>query len=167
MSEWDDIRDFEGWKQKLGELLAEAAAACKSEDVEPRFKLCQRLNDFVLQSGPNDEKIRALDKIASAAASDLMRLTIEERLKAMVERNTELARLTKEFEAQAKVADQEAGAIRLEKARKAVFSLTDAVGAIKELGSALDEEKDADLAARLDRALKSIQDLRSLIEREA
>jgi hypothetical protein len=167
MSEWDDIRGFEGWKKKLGELLAEAATAGKCEDVEPRFKLCQRLNEFVVRSGPNDEQIRALDKIAAAVASDLMRLTIEERLKALVERNTELARLAKEFQAQADAAASAAGAIRLEKARKVVLTLTDTVSAIKEFGNALEEEKDADLAARLDRAMKSIQDLRSLIEREA
>ena len=167
MSEWDDIHDFEGWNKKLGELLAEAATAGKCEDVEPRFKLCQRLNEFVVRSGPNDEKIRALDKIAGAVASDLMRLTIEERLKALVERNTELARLAKEFQAQADAAASAAGVIRLEKARKVVLTLTDTVSAIKEFGNALEEEQDADLAARLDRAMKSIQDLRSLIEREA
>jgi phage-related protein len=135
--------------------------------VEPRFKLCQRLNEFVLQSSPNDEQIRALDKIAAAVASDLMRLTIEERLKALVERSTELARLTKDFQAQADAAASAAGAIRLEKARKVILTLTDTVSAIKEFGNALEEGKDADLAARLDRAMKSIQDLRSLIERQA
>lgn len=166
MSEWDEIRGLEGWKKKLDELLAEAAEACKCEDVEPRFKLCRRLNEFVSQSSPNDEQIRALDRIAAAVASDLMRLTIEERLKALVERSTELARLTKDFQAQADAASAEAGAIRLEKARKVAYALTDTVSAIKEFGNAL-EEKDAELAARLERAMKSIQDLRSLIEREA
>jgi hypothetical protein len=167
MSEGEDIRGFEGWKKKLGELLAEAETACQCEDPEPRFKLSRRLTEFVEQSYPNDGQIRALDKIAAGLATDLMLNTIGERLKSLAQRNTELARLAKEFQAQADAAAASASSIRLEKARKVVLSLTDSVSAIKELGVALQEEKEGELAARLEKALKSIQDLRSFIEREA
>ena len=98
MSEWDDIEGFESWSRKLRSLLDAAADAAKQTNHDSRFAMSERLTEFVENSFPNDEKIRALDDIASKAAIGLLEQNVDERLKSIVTRNTELAQLSKQFD---------------------------------------------------------------------
>ena len=164
MSHWDDIEGYAGWRKELTELLARAEEAAKSPEVEQRFEVSRRLNEFISTSRPNDEQIRALDTIAAAAAVDLMRLTIDERLKAIIERGAALAKLTKDFEAAAEAAAASAGSIRLERVRRVVQSLTESVEAVNELRLSLQGGADEEMAARLEQALNTLRELRNHVE---
>ena len=72
MSEWDGIQGFDGWSAKLRALLQEADRAAKTGEEADRFSVSARLTEFVGESFPNDEKIRALDDVAGKAAMDYM-----------------------------------------------------------------------------------------------
>ncbi|MBP1723017.1 MAG: hypothetical protein H6Q44_722 [Deltaproteobacteria bacterium] len=167
MSEWDNIQGFGGWREKLGELLAEAQKAAQNEDATARFRVSERLNQFVAESWPNDDKIQALDKVAVGAARGLMLSTLEERLKSLVDHNTELTTLTKMIQSQSEAAAASAKAIRLERVNKVLSTFTESVNAIRDFRTVLEKGPDDELTARLERVMKAIQDLRRLVEREA
>ena len=165
MSEWDDIEGVEGWTKKLNELLGEAEAMAKNQNMEDRLALSRRLTDFILQSGPHTPEIKELDEIAGETAKGLMLGSIDDRLKSIRAASVEYAKLTKQFETQAGAASAAAGSIRLDRIRRVTTSLTDSINAVKELRTGLTEGEDDELATRLDRAMKSLQDFRNSIER--
>lgn len=167
MSEWDGIRGVDGWRQKLHALADEARALALTDDLEKRFALCDRLNAFIARSRPNNKSIQALDEIAADLATSLMQATVEERLQALAERGAELALLTKELEGRAAAAAASAQSIRLERARKAVDSLTETVNSLKELRRLLGSGDDAELAKGVEQAINTLQRVRNAIERSS
>lgn len=167
MSEWDGIRGVDGWRQKLQALAGEAKTLALSDDLEKRFALCDRLNAFIAHSRPNSKAIQALDEIAADLATSLMQATVEERLQALAERGAELALLTKELEGRAAAAAASAQSIRLERARKAVDSVTETVNSLKELRRLLGSGDDAELARGVEQAINTLQRVRNAIERSS
>jgi len=165
MSEWDGISGFDGWSGKLRDLLKDANAAARSEDIEQRFEASERLTQFVENSRPNDEPIKALDDIAKRAAIGLLRQTIDERLASIVERNGELAALGKKFSDAASGARKSAAALRLERATKALESLNDGIVKLKDLRDSLKSAADKDIAAAVDKAMAAAKAARALIEK--
>jgi hypothetical protein len=167
MSEWENIQGMDGWRMKLSELLKEAEGAAQHGDLAARLALSSRLTEFIVHSSPNTPEILALDGIADQARAGLLRLTIEERLAEISARTADLARLTKEFQTQAAVAEASAAAIRLERTRRVVGVLTESVQVLNELRSVLETNTDAELTTRIGRLIVSIQTLRTQIERPA
>ncbi len=165
MSEWDGIEGVEGWRNKLNELLGEAEAMAKNQNIDDRLALSRRLTDFILQSSPGTPEIKQLDEIAGDTAKGLLMGTIDDRLKSIRAASVEYTKLAKQFDAQAETASAAASSIRLERIHRVATSLTDSINAVKELRTGLKEGEDDELAARLDRALKSLQDFRNSIER--
>ena len=168
MNEFKDIHDFEGWRAKLEELLAEAAVAARQDDVEARFGLTQRLTQFIRSSAPNNAPdIQHLDLMAEKTVQGLLRQTIEERLAAIGERTAEIARLSEKFDAQAEAGEKAAKSIRLERAVTVVDSLTESVRALKEFRGLLESPVNGQgdpLAGSIDRVISSIQRLRTSVE---
>ncbi|HSO07699.1 MAG TPA: hypothetical protein VLW45_10680 [Pelomicrobium sp.] len=167
MSEWDGIRGVDAWRRKLQTLTEEAKALALDDDLEKRFALVDRLNAFILHSRPNNQSIQALDAIAADTATSLMQATVAERLQALAERGAELALLTKELEGHAAAAAASAQSIRLERARKAVDSMTETVSSLKELKRLLGSSDDAELARGVEQAINTLQRIRNAIERTA
>lgn len=165
MSEWDGIEGFESWTRKLRDLMGDAAKAAKRTEPEARFAMSERLTEFVENSFPNDEKIKALDEIASKAAIGLLEQNIDDRLKSIVTRNTELAQLTKQFEAGADDANASAASIRFERVKKALDVLNTGVVTLKELRATLTTGSDKQLIASIDRAMTAAQSVRNLLEK--
>ena len=165
MSEWDGIESFESWSRKLRSLLDAAADAAKQTNHDSRFAMSERLTQFVENSFPNDEKIRALDEIASRAAIGLLEQNIDERLKSIVARNAELAQLSKQFDVGAEDARASAASIRFERARKTLDVLNNGVETMKDLRSTLKTGADRQLIASIDKAVIAAQKVRDLLRK--
>jgi hypothetical protein len=165
MSEWDDIEGFESWSRKLRSLLDTAADAAKQTNHDSRFAMSERLTEFVENSFPNDAKIRALDEIASKAAIGLLEQNIDDRLKSIVTRNTELAQLSKHFDSGAEDARASAASIRFERERKALDVLNTGVETMQDLRSTLKTGTDRQLIASIDRAVTAARKVRDLLQK--
>jgi len=164
MSEWTGITGYEGWRDKLSELLDEAARAARESDIDRRFGVSDRLLMFMRKSYPNDESIRALDDIARQAAADLMMTTIEERLAAISQRTGQYLQLTKAFEARAAENEAAAASIRLEHVMNVIDSTTKTIESVRELKESLkDTAGDRKVAAMIDDTIEAIEKLRSRV----
>lgn len=165
MSEWDNINGFEQWSAKLGELLGEAREAARNPDSNARFAVSDRLTEFILNSRPNDEAIKALDDLAARTSQDLMLGILDERLKEIVGRTAEWHQLTKQFSEHAASAGAQAAAIRLEKAHRVAQSLTESVNLLQDLRSSLSDTDDPEFSRNVSEAVETLQKLRAQIER--
>jgi hypothetical protein len=119
----------------------------------------------VENSFPNDEKIKALDEIASKAAIGLLEQNIDDRLKSIVSRNSELAQLSKQFETGAADANASAASIRFERVKKTLDVLNSGVATLKDLRSTLKTGSDKQLIASIDKAMAAAQTVRNLLEK--
>jgi hypothetical protein len=166
MIRWDALHGVEAWEAVLNELLAKArSAASKGEEGEAeRKEISDLLVEFVRRSRPNDEEILALDEVASKAAIDLLKTTIDGRIEGIAARSTELARLGKQFEILAEKGKADAASIRLERIREVAQGLTATVASLQGLKATLTEGSDEELAAAIERGIKQVQDLRKLVE---
>ena len=165
MSEFDGISGFEGWSAKLRDLLREANASARSDDLDSRLAASERLIHFVEASRPDDEAIQALDAIAKKTATALLLQTIDERLASIVARNGELASLGKQFEDAGAGAKKTAAALRLERATKVLEALNDGIIKMKELRDSLRSGSDKDLATAIEKAVTAARSVRSLLEK--
>ena len=165
MSEWDNIEGFQQWSDKLGELLGEAREVAHHPDSAPRFAISDRLSEFIQNSRPNNEAIKALDKLAARASQDLMLGTLDERLKEIIGRTAEWHQITKQFSDLAAAAGAQAAAIRLEKAHRVALALTESVHRLQDLRSSLSETDAPEFARNVAKAVDTLQKLRAQIER--
>ena len=163
MSEFDGIEGHDGWQAKLNQLLTEARKEAKKDDTA-REVMADRLVEFVTRSVPNDDAILALDEIAKNAAVDLLRRTVEERVQAITERNAQFAGLRKQFETLA--AKGEARAFRLERVREVADRLTDTVTQLRGFLDNLSHPNDDKLVEAVTEGIKTVKDLRELVETE-
>ena len=165
--EWDDIEGQEQWKAKLDELLKAAEAAAREADDQKRLAVSRRLTDFIMHSWPNDKAIKAMDELAKHAAQDLLLQTVQDRVREIAGRTAELHQLAKEFQDRADAASARASGIRLEKAHSVTRALTDSVHLLKDFQTSLDTQDDAELIRSVEKAMDTIQKLRTLVERES
>jgi hypothetical protein len=164
MSEWSSIEDLQGWKDKLGELLAEARKAALQEELAPRIGINERLMQFVENSWPNSSEITALDEIATQTASALLRQTIEERLQTITERTGEYQRLGKQFAAIAEENEAKADSIRLGAITSFIDSTTRLVDSAKALQNSLnDNAADQKLGEKIAQMIAALEALRSSV----
>lgn len=163
MSEFDGIEDYEGWSAKLGELLTEAEGIAQ-EGLEPRLNLSRRFMDFIIHSHPATPEIRMLDELADRARESLLLATIDERIAAISNRNSELIRLTKTFREKTASANATAASLRLEQTNRTVNVLTESLQEIRALKDTLDSVADADLITKIEKAVASIRKLRDSFE---
>jgi len=164
---WENIEGHEQWKAKLDELLKDATDAVRESDDQKRLEVSDRLTDFIMHSWPNDQVIHAMDEIAKRAAQDLLLQTVQDRVREIAGRTAEFHQLAKQFRDSSEEASARAAEIRLQKARRVTQTLTDSVLVLKDFRSALDSGSDADLVRSIEKAIETIQKLRSLVERES
>lgn len=165
MSEWDNIEGFQQWSDKLGELLGEARVAARNPDSDARFAVSDRLTEFILNSRPNNEAIKALDDIAARTSQNLMLGILDERLMEIIGRTAEWLQIAKQFSEQAASAGAQAAVIRLEKAHQVALSLTESVHRLQELRSSLSDADDPEFVKSVSKAVETLQKLRAQIER--
>jgi len=164
MSEWSNIEGLQGWKDKLGELLAEARKAAQQEELDPRIAVNERLMQFVENSWPNSPEITALDEIATQTASALLKQTIAERLQTITERTGQYQKLGKQFAAIAKESEAKADSIRLGAITSFIDSTTKLIDSAKSLQKSLkDDAADQRLGEKIAETIAAIEALRSSV----
>ena len=160
---WEGLQTYEDWADTLKDLLENARKAIEKDDAAARGAAKRELITFIDES-PN-WLIRNLDDVAHEAIKDLGKGDISEAITSIENRTVELIRLTKSMKSIAEDAEEAAGSLRLEKARRVVDSSTNVVNAIKELRNELDSTgKDKKLETLANAAIKAVQDLRGAVE---
>ncbi|HSE92461.1 MAG TPA: hypothetical protein VLF19_04075 [Methylomirabilota bacterium] len=163
-TEFDKIKNFAGWKAKLKELLAAAEKASSRNDDDGRLSVATRLNNFVLESVPNTDAIRALDELATAAAHELSVAVVEGAIERISHRTAALHSITKRLEAVSLQAEQAAASIRLAKAHRVIDAFTEAVRAVDDLDAVLADGTDEQLRKRLATLARSMRVLRTELD---
>lgn len=162
--EFDKIKDLDGWKAKLKELLAAAEKASARNDDDERLAVAGRLNRFVLESSPNTDEILALDELATTAARELSVDVVAGAVDRIAGRTAALRSITKQLDAIAARAEQAAASLRLEKAHRVIDAFTEAVRAVDGLNTVLEEGSDEQLRKRLTKLAASILNAKSELD---
>jgi len=156
--DWDSLNTFADWSKVLHELLAQASQAVQSRDIDKKVAAQEELNQFIMHS-PNTISGQ-LDDIASKAVHDIFIVTTEEAISKISGRTAELTKHTKTVIAVTAEAEKAAKSIKLETATKVINSATTVIRDLAELRNAVRDSTDEQaLAAKIDKAVKSIQDL--------
>lgn len=155
---WDSLNTFEDWASALHELLTTATDSIKSGDVTERVEAQKQLNDFIIQS-PN-AVAGELDNIAKNAINDIFQTAVDEALASIPSRTADLAMHVKTVKAVTLAAVTAAKSIKLESATKVIGTATQIIRDLNDLKTAISEsEDDQELAKKIDKAVKAIQDL--------
>lgn len=160
--DWDSLNTFADWSGTLHELLDQASQALRTGDINQKVDVQETLNQFIMNS-PNTIA-RQLDDIAGKAIHDIFITTVEEALSGIAGRKAELTMHIKTINAVTAEAEDTARSIRLEAAGQVIDSATTVVRNLGKLKTALSGTADEQaLAAKIDKAVKSIQDLVPLV----
>src|SRR5262245_46963116 len=157
--EFDKIKDPAGWQAKLKELLAAAEKTSARNNDDDRLAVAARLNRFVLESAPNTDEILALDELATAAARERSVEVAGGAIDRISRRTAALRSIAKQLDAVTAKAQQAAASIRLEKAHRVIDAFTEAVRAVDDLNTVLEEDSDEQLRKRLTRVAGALRDL--------
>ena len=166
-TEFDKIKDLDGWQAKLKELLTAAEKASARNDDNERLAVAARLNRFVLESSPNTDEIVALDQLATTAARELSLDVVGDALDRIAARTARLRAITKQLDAVTARAEQAAASLRLEKAHRVIDAFTEAVRAVDDLDKVLEDGTDDQLRKRLSKLTISLVALRGELDETA
>jgi len=162
--DFDSLRSFEDWSGALDRLLAEAERVIREGDNNERVKVQQELRAFRRKSPPTTALTR-LDAVAREAVRDIAIQSVDEALIAIADRSNELDDLILELRSAAGAANRSASLINLESPTAIATSLTETIGAFKNLREEFaDAENAEDVAKRLETAINAITKLRDEIE---
>lgn len=164
MSEFDNIEQFDGWKNKLNQLLAEGKKAVADNDLDECGAIAGRLAQFTVASWPDTPEIKELDRIAAEAAATLGKQAIEGMLTQLAAHTADVARLAKQFDDAAKVNSAKADSIRLKYGQEVIDAVTGTVKAINQFRDTLDSKNDKKLLEDLKAVAASLQKLRKTVE---
>jgi hypothetical protein len=166
-TEFDKIKDLDGWQAKLKELLTAAEKASARNNDDERLAVAARLNRFVLESSPNTEEIVALDELATTAARELSLDVVGDALDRITARTARLRAITKQLDAVTARAEAAAASLRLEKAHRVIDAFTEAVRAVDDLDKVLEDGTDDQLRKRLSKLTTSLVALRDELDETA
>ena len=162
--DWDSLESFSDWSDTLNQLLKQVEAALKSGDIAQRTAVQRLLSDFCSHSP--DRLAAQLDVIARQTMDDMLNKAIDEALSSIASRSADLAMHAKVISAVAESAERRAASIRLDKAKQVIDSTTSTIVSLTSLRQALGEGVDDKVVvARIDKAVKAIQDLVPLVIR--
>ena len=160
---WDDYKGFEDWSGLLDQLLDEATAAIKVDDIDKRVEVQKKLRLFTRKS-PN-EFSRKLDEIATQAINDIFMQTLEESIQAISSRSSELDSYVKDIQAVTGRARRTGAIISLETPQSIAEGLTKLVGEVKGIKDAMKDNANAqEITKRVDAILSGIGKLREIVE---
>lgn len=165
--EFDDIRDYPGWKAKLKQLLAEAEKASRKDDDAARLAVVARLNRFVLESSPNTPQILALDGLAGSAARELSVAVAAGAADRIAARTASVRSIAKTLNAVSGEAERTAAAIKLARASRVIEALSASLRLVGDLDRLLDDGSDEELRRRLGKLAEAMRDLRNDVEEAA
>ena len=164
MSEFDDIKGFDGWKAKLDALLAEARQAVSASDEASLPAIADRLTEFMIESWPDTPDIKALDRIAGDTATMLRKAGIEGKLDSLGARSAELAQVAAQFDQVSDATTDKASAIRLKRTREVLDTATATVDTLTRFRDTLKSGDDAAIITEVNQALAALDALRSRVQ---
>jgi len=164
------INTIAEWSDLLKSLLDRARSA---KDHDDRVRISIELVDYQIASMPPDpnnaEEVAAIqqfDRIAREASEKVLIDEISERAQAIAGRASDLAAATKAFQARTQKNEQAAEALKLTPVVRAIKSATDLIASVKDIRTNLGNATETqELRDRLARLVKSVQDIRSALER--
>jgi len=162
---WSLIRANNAWEEVLAELIQETKAAIKAGAVE-RSAVRSDLREFIEQS-PNFDNtvpIDKLDEIASKLHKKLVQADLEDELAKMEARQPSFADILKEIRVITEEANDAADAISLNRVRKVVDSVADALESLQQIRDSIDKADEPKLAKSLDELLSAFETLRATVK---
>jgi len=163
---WDDIEGFDGWSAALEQLIIALTQSFATRNEAKKTAALQDLRDFIKFS-PNDVA-GPLDDIALRTVLGAIAKNWDEGVEELAARSTELAKLTKQIKSITEANVATAENIRMTRIRAVIDGSTGVLKAYSDLKAQLEVEggPDADVVlAKVDTAVKAIQNLRNSVER--
>ena len=159
---WDELNEFGDWVRTLQIILQEAVRSLQSSDIPARVAAQNALSRFI-QESPN-AIAGELDAIARKTIDDIFLQTTDEALNSIAARSADLSLHAKTVAAITDKAEQDAKSISLRAATKVITSTTQIIQDLGALRSAVrDDAEAADIAAKIDRAVKALNELVPLV----
>jgi len=163
---FENIRGVERWAEELNKLVDQARQA---DDSPKRRELSETLTDFIVASHPenSDEraKISQLDDLAASVSEGILIDDSQQRLRAIASRANELAKFKKVLVDESTRNLASARSIRLDNLRAGIGVATDLVESLNKVKSDLAESEEGENAGtKIDKAIKSVQDARAVME---
>jgi hypothetical protein len=160
--DWSEFASTADWVKLLNDLLALQESA---DTPQKRDLLADKLDEFADHSSSEDlATITKLDAAARKAARALRLADIEQSVKELAAAAADYQAAVKELTAASASLKKEAALLRLEKFGAATASLTETISSLKNLSQVVSANDEKKLAAAIDRAVKSAQELRSILE---
>lgn len=163
---WDQIEGFDGWSATLEQLIITLSQAFAAKDQTGKNAALQNLRDFIKYS-PNDIA-GPLDDIALRTVMGAIAKDWDEGVAELAARSTELAKLTKQIKTITRENVATAENMRMTRIRAVIDESTNILKSFSDLKAQLhaDGSPDADtLVAKVDAAVKAVQNLRDSVER--
>ena len=168
MTNWSTLNTFEDWAGKLDELLDAGDQALRSDDVSRQIEVMKTLRAFRRES-PNDT-CRRLDEIAKQAVLDMAASSLQAGIGGIAARSAELDDYLRDVNLAASETRRTASWLSLETPTEVSKSLTEMIGALKELNadakrlSGGNKEVKTDIVKRSDAVIAAVSKLRALFE---
>jgi hypothetical protein len=163
--DWDEFETTADWVKLLNDLLGLKESA---DGPAKRDRLADKLDEFADRSVSDDlATITKLDASARKAARALRNASISESIKELAAASADYQAAVKEFSAASASLKKEASLLRLERFTAATRSLTETISSLKTLSQVVSSKDDKKLAAAIAQAVKSAQELRSILEGSA
>jgi hypothetical protein len=162
---WTLIRKQKAWGDVLAELIAETKAAIKSGAAE-RSNVRADLREFIDQSPNFDDAvpIDKYDEIAAKLHKQSVQADLEDELARQEGRTPDFAAILKQVRAITDAANAAAESISLNRVRKVVDSLVDAVDSLKDVRKSMAASDEPTLAKSLDDLLEAFEAVRTAVK---
>jgi DNA-binding ferritin-like protein (Dps family) len=160
--DWSEFETTADWVKLLNELLALVESA---DTAEKRELVADKLDEFADRSSSEDlATITKLDAAARKAARALRVLEMQQRVSELAAASADYHAAVKELTAASAGLKKEAALLRLEKFGAATTALTETIASLKNLSHVVSASDEKKLAGAIERAVKSAQELRSILE---
>lgn len=164
---WGSIRDADGWRSTLADILTQARDASAAEDDTELLKIADALNTFVDKSFPNTPEIAALDQTALDAVVAMTEQIAAGAVGRIAARTVKLTALAKQVDQIAEEAQSDAAALRLEKAHAVVDSVIAVSRRIEELQQIVAAGDEDELKEKIKTILADLKKFGDLVNKKA
>jgi len=163
---WDQIEGFDGWATTLEQLIIALSNAFANKDQTGKNVALQNLRNFIKYS-PNDIA-SPLDDIALRTVMGAIAKDWGEGVEELAARSAELAKLTKQIQTITQENIATAENIQMKQIRAVIDESTNILKSYSDLKTQIQTHNNPDsdtLVAKVNTAIKAIQNLRDSVER--
>ena len=162
---WNLIRKQNTWAETLADLVQDAKAALKAGATE-RGSVRADLRAFIDQSPNFDDAVPVdkYDELASQLHKKLVQADLEDELAKMEGREPSYAAILKEIRDITSMANEAADLISLNRVRKVVDSVAEAIDSLKAIRDSIDASDQPKLTKSLDGLLTAFSSLQTAVK---